>query len=45
MLLRGVAIDYDGTVAHDGIEKARWAGLFVVIITGRICQASRWANA
>ncbi len=50
MLLRVIAIDYDGTIAEDGvlhpdvreaIAEARQAGLFVVIVTGRILRELR----
>ena len=50
MLLRVIALDYDGTIAEDGvlhpevreaIAEARQAGLFVVIVTGRILRELR----
>ncbi len=50
MLLRVIAIDYDGTIAEEGvlhpdvreaILEAREAGLFVVIVTGRILRELR----
>ncbi len=50
MLLRVIAIDYDGTIAEGGvlhravreaIDEARDAGLFVVIVTGRILRELR----
>lgn len=50
MLLRVIAIDYDGTIAEDGvldpdvreaIVEARRTGLYVVIVTGRILRELR----
>jgi hydroxymethylpyrimidine pyrophosphatase-like HAD family hydrolase len=50
MLLRTIALDYDGTIATNGalhpkvreaIREARNAGLLVIIVTGRILQELR----
>lgn len=50
MLLRAIAIDYDGTIAEhgvlnprvrDAIVEARSTGLYVVIVTGRILRELR----
>jgi len=50
MLLRAIAIDYDGTIAEnnvlnehvrEAIVEARSSGLFVVIVTGRILRELR----
>ena len=50
MLLRAIAIDYDGTIADNGVVnprireailQARAAGLYVVIVTGRILRELR----
>jgi len=50
MLLRAIAIDYDGTIAQHGtlspqvreaVVEARSAGLYVVIVTGRILRELR----
>ena len=50
MLLRAIALDYDGTIATDGalhpkvreaIREARNAGLLVIIVTGRILRELR----
>lgn len=50
MLLRAIALDYDGTIATDGvlhpevrqaIKKARNSGLLVIIVTGRILRELR----
>lgn len=50
MLLRVIALDYDGTIANDGvvhpdvrkaIKDARQSGLLVIIVTGRILRELR----
>jgi len=52
MLLRAIALDYDGTIAVNGvlnqdvreaITKARQTGLLVIIVTGRILRELRCA--